>query len=385
MKNYKEILEETRPWAEETFKKLDAKLSKMTLRSGKKVVDGVDENGMHVERGITWWTNGFWGGLNWLMYNYTKNEDYRRTAEFSEVRMDEALSNYTALHHDVGFMWHPLSGASYALTKNEDSKRRSLFAASVLASRYVMDGNNGFIRAWNGKSVENYSIIDCLMNLPLLYWASDVIEDDRFKRIAMANADMCLEQHLRPDGSVIHIVDHNRDTGGIVKTLGGQGYCDGSSWSRGQAWALYGFTVSYMHTKEERYLNAAKLVANYYIANVCDDWLPRVDFRSPSTPVYYDAAGGMCAVCGLIELAKLLPEDEGGMYMHGAVNLIKAMTERFVNFNPDTDDLVNFGTGYYPQKGMSQEVARLHISLIYSDYYFVEALLKLLEADYFPW
>jgi unsaturated chondroitin disaccharide hydrolase len=385
MKNYKELLAEIRPWAEETFKKLDAKLSKMTIRSCEKIVDGVDKDGKHVEKNINWWTNGFWGGLNWLMYNYTKNENYRKTAENSELRMDEALANYTALHHDVGFMWHPLSGASYALTGNEDSKRRSLFAASVLASRFVMTPGGGFIRAWNGDSAKNYSIIDCLMNLPLLYWASDVISDDRFKRIAMSNADMCLEQHLRPDGSVIHIVDHDRETGDVARTLGGQGYCDGSSWSRGHAWALYGFTVSYMHTKEERYLNAAKLVANYYIANVCDDWLPRVDFRSPSTPVYYDAAGGMCAACGLIELAKLLPEDEGGMYMHAAVNLLKAMTERFVNFNPETDDLVNFGTGMYPKDGMTPEKAMLHISIIYSDYYYTEAILKLLEADYFPW
>ena len=385
MKNYREILNETRPWAEEVFEKLNAKLSKMTIRSGKKVVDGVDENGRHVEKSITWWTNGFWGGLNWLMYNYTKNEDYRKTAEYNELRMDEALANYTALHHDVGFMWHPLSGASYALTGNEDSKRRNLFAASVLASRYVMDPKHGFIRAWNGNSHMNYSIIDCLLNIPILYWASDVLADDRFKRIAMANADMCLEQHLRPDGSVVHIVEHDRETGEVARTLAGQGYSVGSSWSRGQAWALYGFTVSYMHTKEERYLSGAKQVANYYIANTCDDWLPRVDFRSPSTPIYYDAAGGVIAACGLIELAKLLPEDEGGMYMHGAVNLLKAITANFCNFNPETDDLVNYGTGYYPNEKLTPEQIKLHASLIYSDYYYTEAILKLLEADYFPW
>ena len=137
--------------------------------------------------------------------------------------MDKALANYDKLDHDLGFLWHLMSGASYKITGDKNSKIRNYFAANVLSSRYVMDG--GFIRAWNSKQGENWSIIDCLMNLPLLYWASEEIGDDRFKRVAMAHADMSLIDHLRDDGSINHICEHDRETGELVTTHAGQ-ECD---------------------------------------------------------------------------------------------------------------------------------------------------------------
>ncbi len=382
MKSYKTLLEENRAWAEETFKKIDAKMSEMTIRSRDKIPDGVTEDGFHKEKSITWWTNGFWGGLNWLLYNYTKNENYMLTAKSSEKKMDEALAQYEKLHHDVGFMWHILSGASYQLTGDTGSRTRNLFAASTLMSRFVIDG--GYIIAWNSKNAANWTIIDCLMNLPLLYWASKELGDDRFKRVAMAHADMAIMDHLREDGSVVHIAEHDRETGEVVKTYGGQGSAEGSSWSRGQAWALYGFVISYIHTGEERYLNAAKQVANYFIANCCDDWLPRVDFRAPEEPVMYDTTAGACAACGLIELAKILPENEGGMYMNGAVNMLRAMEEKCCNFDPSNDHMLDYGTVRFPVDG-DMKKAEVHISIIYGDYFFTEAILKLLGSEFFPW
>ena len=359
-------------------------MSEMTIRSRDIIPDGVDENGRHINRVPVWWTSGFWGGLNAMLYAYTGNEEYLKTAQNQEKLLDAGLCEYERLHHDVGFMWHLLSGALYTLTGDEDSKRRNLFAAATLSSRFVLDG--GFIRAWNewakGTDVTNWTIIDCLMNLPLLYWASEVIGDDRFKRIAMAHADMALVDHLREDGSVVHIAEHNRIDGEVTATYAGQGYAEGSSWSRGQAWALYGFVISYMHTGEERYLNGAKQVANYFIANCCDDWLPRVDFRAPSEPVLYDSTAGACAACGLIELAKILPEDEGGMYMNAAMKLLHAMEEKFVNYDPDNDHLLDFGTVRYP---LAENTPGVHTSIIYGDYFYTEAVLKLLGAEFFPW
>lgn len=389
MKNYNEILNENIEWAKETFKKVDDKMSRVTLRSRDKLADGVDKDGVHISRNPRNWTSGFWGGLNVLLYNYTKNEEYLKTAKRSEELMDEALMDFRGLYHDVGFMWHILSGALFRLTGDDKSKNRNLHMAANLFSRFVRyeDVPGGFIRAWNdswqGLAVENFSIIDCLMNLPILYWASDLTGDDRFKRIAMDHADMALLDHLRADGSIVHIVDHDRDSGEVVRTYGGQGYCVGSSWSRGQAWGLYGFTLSYLHTKEERYLNAAKQVANYFIANCCDDWLPRVDFRAPSEPVMYDSTAGLCAACGMIELAKALPEHEGGMYMHAAVNILKAIEKNFADYNPDRDDLITHGTVLYPIKPGQESV--VHISIIYADYFFTEALLKLLGDEFLPW
>ena len=389
MKSYNTILEENLAWAKETFDKVNTKMSAMTQRSRDKVVDGVDKNGFHVDRMETnpnWWCNGFWGGLNYMLYAYTKDEEYLKTAKSNEKIMDKAIVNFEKLDHDVGFLWHIMSGAGYKLTGDRESKVRNFFAATSLASRYVIDA--GFIRAWNWNSAKDYSIIDCLMNLPLLYWASREIGDDRFARIAMAHADMCILDHLREDGSVVHIVEHDRETATVRATHGGQGIGVGSSWSRGQAWALYGFTISYINTDEERYLNAAKQVANYFIANCCDDWLPRVDFRAPAEPVYYDATAGACAACGLIELGKRLPENEGGMYMNAAINILRAMTEKFCDFDPANDAMLRFGSVRYPVPDTSYstpETAGVHTSIIYGDYFYTEALLKLLGADFFPW
>ena len=202
----------------------------------------------------------------------------------------------------------------------------------------------------------------------------------------MSHADMAICDHLRPDGSVVHIAEHDRETGEVVATYAGQGSAVGSSWSRGQAWAVYGFVISYLHTKEERYLDAAKQVANYFIANCCDDWLPRVDFRAPSTPVYYDSTAGACAACGMIELAKILPENEGGMYMNAAINILRAMGEKFCNFDPANDHMLDYGTVRYPIPGTyTEEQAGVHISIIYGDFFYTEAILKLLGSEFNPW
>ena len=298
--------------------------------------------------------------------------------------MDEGLKRFDELHHDVGFMWHILTGASYALTGDKESRVRNLYAATTLMSRYVYCGEHGYIRAWNGSSY-GLSIIDCLMNLPLLYWASKEIGDDRFVRIAREHVEMALTDHLRPDGSVVHVIKHNRETGEIEENGGGQGYVAGSSWSRGQAWALYGFTLAYIHLGDVRYLDAAKKVAHYFMANCCDDWLPRVDFRAPSEPVYYDATSGAIAACGLIEIAKHVSENESGMYMNGAVNLLRAMDKKFTDYDPSNDHMLGFGTVRYPIEGLTLEKAGVHISIIYGDYFFTEAILKIMGSEFLPW
>ncbi len=390
MKKYETILNENLDWAKATFAKIDAKMQNVTVRSREKLPDGVDENGVHITRDANWWVSGFWGALNYMLYSYTKNEEYLKTAKRSEVLMDEALWNCEKLHHDVGFQWDILSAAGYRLTGDKNSRTRALFAASTLFSRFIMTPEGGYIRAWNnsngGHATDDWSIIDCLMNLPLLYWASREVGDDRFKQVAMLHADMALYDHLREDGSVKHIVEHNRETGLAVCSYAGQGSADGSSWSRGQAWGLYGFMLSYMNTDEEAYLNAAKQIANYFIANCSDDWLPRVDFRAPAEPVYYDSTAGAIAACGMIELAKALPEGEGGMYMNAAISILRAMEEKFMNWDPATDDMLGYGTVRYPIPGkFTEKSAGVHISIMYGDYFYTEAVLKLLGSDFLPW
>ncbi len=372
-------------WIEETLKKIDNKLSKVAVRSRNKI-PYTAENGVHDDMMVkdpAWWTNGFWAGMMWMMYNHTKNEEYKITAENAEVLMDKAFENFDSLHHDVGFMWHLMSGASYRLTDNKKSRTRNLYAASLLASRYNIDGD--FIRAWPNWDEEDHSgwsIIDCMMNIPLLYWATKETGDERYKKVAMAHADMAIRDHIRPDGSVIHIVEHNTDKVEFVKAHGGQGYDENSCWSRGQAWAVYGTILSYIHTGKQEYLDAAIKTANYYIANCqATDYLTIVDFRGPSEPVYYDSTAGVCAACGLLEIAKYVSETESKMYTDTAIKLLKATDSEFCDYDENTDSLVLKGTERYPltsQKGV-------HIPIIYGDFFFVEAMLKLKGEEFLIW
>ena len=217
-----------------------------------------------------------------------------------------------------------------------------------------------------------------MMNLPLLYWASDELGDPRFTYIAEAHADTTIDTHIRPDGSVRHIVVHDHENGGMIDELYGQGYAMGSSWSRGQSWALYGFVLSYIHTGKEEYLNAAKRVAHYFISCVCDDYLPKCDFRSPKEPVIYDSTAGAIAACGLIEIAKAVPEFERSIYMDAAVNMLKALEEKFCNWDENYDSILQMGTSAY--SGQNH-----HLNLIYGDFYFVEAVLKLRGSNFLIW
>lgn len=365
------VSREMKKWADEVWEKLDRKLSVKAV-SARDLLPYEVKDGKYIEKGDNrrWWTNGFWGALNWIMYAGTKNEDYKITAKRTEELLDEALDSYDGLHHDVGFMWRMTSGFSYILTKDEQSKKRLYKAALFLASRFNADGN--YIRAWNGDNSERFlqiAIIDCMMNIPLLYWMSEETGDPRFRAIAVRHANKTMENHIRPDGSANHIMRYGQTTGEVICSEGGQGFDENSSWSRGQAWALYGFTLSYLYTGDEKYLNTAKLAANYFISCCCGDWLPRSDFRAPTEPVLYDSTAGAIAACGLIELAGAVRECEGQPYLNAGFSILKAMEEKFCDWDINTDGILDFGSEQYHNG--------THKKIIYGDYYFAEAVYKL--------
>ena len=378
--SHKSIIEKNQAWIDETWKKLDEKLSRTAVKSRYKI-PYTTVNGEHDDRSkgkdVVWWTNGFWGGLMWLMYAGTGKECYKITAEESEKILDNAFNYVELLHHDVGFLWHITSGANYRLTGNAQSKNRNLLAAMTLASRYNVDGN--YIRAWNSDRI-GWTIIDCMMNINQLYWASEEIGDPRFKRIAMRHADMTMRDHVRKDGSVNHIVVHDSEKADtVLEVKAGQGYSETSCWSRGASWALYGFILSYIHTKAERYLETAKSVADYFIQETEKTaWLPRLDFHQPEEPLYYDSTAGAIAACGLIEIAKNVEnEEEKTKYLSAVINILKAMEKNWCAWSKEEDSILQMGSERYARC--------IHMPIIYGDYFFTEAILKLKGTDFLPW
>lgn len=329
------------------------------------------------EQSINWWTNGFWAGIMWQMFHATKENKYKESALRVEKRLDEALANYEKLDHDLGFLWLPSAVANYRLTGNEESKRRGLIAASILASRFHIEGE--FIRAWNAPASCSM-IIDCLMNLPLLYWASEEEKDSRFAKIAKLHSKTALTYLIRPDGSCNHIIELDENSGEFIDNPGGQGYEKGSSWSRGQAWAIYGMALAYRYTKQTKFLDAAKKVAHYFISNVSlTDFVSVIDFRSPKEPVFYDTTATTCAACGLLEISEYVNEYEKDLYVQAAFRMLESLTKRFVDFDKERDGLLQCGSAKY-----HREIDR-EVPIIYGDYYYLELILRFVKKDFMIW
>ena len=371
-------------WAQETLERTAHKLEKVAQRSAEKIpyttVDGVhdDKSG---DKEIGWWTNGFWGGIMWQMYTLTGKEIYRNIAEQNEKKLDADLMDYEKLDHDNGFKWLPTAVADYRVTGNRSSKNRGLLAAGNLAGRYNCAGK--FIRAWNdwpNSKVDRrgWAIIDCMMNLPLLYWASEETGDPRFSQIAANHADTAMKAFIRGDGSANHIVEFDPASGEMIKSYGGQGYGEGSSWTRGQSWGLYGFILSYLHTQNNAYLETAERIANYFIANIPDSGLIPVDFRQPEDVKLEDSTAAAIASCGLIELARQKDGRQQKIYLNAALKMLQALTKNSFNWNEEEDNLLTKCTAAYHDE-------KHEFSIIYGDYFFLEALMKLADKELFIW
>lgn len=254
-----ELSPEDQAWLDSVYEKLAAKMSAEAQRIGTMIPYTPREGKYHdldMQDGIYFWTNGFWPGMLWQMHNATGEEVYRTTAEGVEERLKEALTGFEGLDHDIGFLFLPSSVANYRKTGNLESRRRGLMAANLLMGRFNPVGR--YIRAWNksywaGDKVSGWMIIDCMMNIPLLYWAAKETSDPRFKHVAIAHAKTAQQYIVRPDGSCNHIVVFDSETGEFLDNPAGQGYGSGSAWSRGQSWAVYGFTLSYLHTGDESF------------------------------------------------------------------------------------------------------------------------------------
>jgi unsaturated chondroitin disaccharide hydrolase len=360
-------------WIEEAWEKVTNKISRTSKRIGANFPHA-SENGQYVLAEPHWWTAGFWPGILWLIYRDSKNENLRKLAEECEDKLDAVKRDYYKLDHDMGFMWTLTSVARYKILGEEESKRRGLIAANLLMGRFNPNGN--YIRAWNpwteGEDNSGIAIIDCMMNLPLLYWASEETGDPRFKGVAKKHAEMVVDHFIRSDGGVHHIVRFDPNSGEMIEALGGQGYAPESAWSRGTAWAIYGLTLTYHYTGEERYLDYAKRVAHFFISHLSEDFVPDWDFRLPADVASpKDSSAGAIAACGLLLLADKAASEESQIYKKAGERILQSLYNHYSDWEGSEEGLILHATSHFPERKY------LDNPLIYGDYYFVEGLAYL--------
>lgn len=327
------------------------------------------------------WTSGFWTGILWLAYEITKDEKYKKVANFQLISYKERIENKVAVdHHDLGFLYTPSVVANYRITKSEVAKYTGIKAAQHLITRFREKG--GFIQAW-GKldNPEDYRlIIDCNLNVPLLFWASEVSGDSKYKEIAKTHLNTAANVVVRENGSTFHTYYFDYETGKAKKGVTAQGKSDDSTWARGQAWGVYGFALAYKYLKDDKFIELYKKVTNVFLSklpenNVCY-W--DLDFDDSSNEPR-DASSIPIVVCGILEMAKYLPKDDPDqkIYMNAVKIMMKSLIENYTTKDMDYSNALLKESVYSKPHNIG-----VNESCIWGDYFYMEALIRILKPDW---
>lgn len=322
---------------------------------------------------VEWWTSGFYPGTLWYIYEYSNDAAIRKEAE-ARLRLQEKVKDFTG-NHDVGFMIFCSFGNAYRITGNTAYKAPIHTAAEALSTRYKPSMKA--IQSWNtSKRFNAPVIIDNMMNLELLSWVTRDGGDKKYWDIAVNHANTTLKNHFRPDNSCYHVVDYDLTSGRPAQKKTWQGLNDQSAWSRGQGWALYGYTMMYRFTRDKKYLGQAKKVARFILdhPNLPADKIPYWDFDAPaSDTTLRDASAGALMASALLELGQFSKGKERKKFVAAAETMIRSLADTNVYraaLGTNGGFLLKHSVGALPFK---EEV---DVPLTYADYYFVEALLR---------
>lgn len=338
---------------------------------------GYYEVGENVE-----WTTGFWTGSIWLAYEYTKEAVFKEAALIqAESFLNRIENKIDVNHHDMGFLYSLSCVAAYKLTGSEPGKQAALLAADHLAQRYRENGK--FLQAWGnpGEPSEYRLIIDCLLNLPLLYWASEVTGDASYQEKAENHIETAMKCILRPDDSTYHTYFMDLQTGEPSYGVTHQGNRDGSAWARGQAWGIYGIALSFRYTKNPEYIPLFYRVTDYFIAHLPEDLIPYWDFdfdtgsREPR-----DSSAAAIAVCGMLEMAKYLEPVQSEKYRQTAEIMLSALIRECSNQDgTKSDGLLLHGTYARESKENTCKNRGVDECNTWGDYFYMEALTRLAQ------
>jgi len=322
------------------------------------------------------WTSGFFSGELWYLYELSKDTKWKQEAErYTQAIESEKINGTT---HDMGFKIYCSFGNGYRITHNEQYKAVLIEAAKTLSSRF--SPKVGLIRSWDHHS-EQWAypvIIDNMLNLELLFEASKLTGDSTYYKIAVSHADKTMKNHFRKDYSSYHVVAYNPETGIAEKKQTHQGYSDSSAWARGQAWALYGYTMCYRETRNPAYLQQAQHVAEYIFThpNLPSDLVPYWDFNAPGIPDEpRDVSAATVMASALYELSTYSSKSNG--YYEKADRIIESVSTKYVSA-PGTNKgfILGHSTGSKPAG------SEIDVPLSYADYYYLEALLRRRNINY---
>ncbi|EPR71126.1 glycoside hydrolase family 88 protein [Cyclobacterium qasimii] len=337
-----------------------------------------DENGNLLTIGGYWWTTGFFPGSLWLLYAETKDENLKTLAD--KLSSELAPLQFSTDNHDIGWIINSSFGNSYRINENRHDADVILQTAKSLITRY--SSTVGSIRSWDksDRSEKNgwdfIVNIDNMMNLELLTTAYRISSDAVFLQIAIEHADKTLKNHFRSDNSSYHVVDYDTLTGEARKKQTVQGYADDSSWARGQAWGLYGFTMMYRETGKQRYLDQAKLIAEFIVNHprLPNDKIPYWDFDAPDIPNANKDASAAAIICSaLIELSQYVDNRLSAKYMSVAKQQLKSLSSPAyqAKLGENACFILKHSVGAFPAN------SEVDVPLIYADYYYVEAMIRL--------
>ena len=317
------------------------------------------------------WTSGFFPGELWFLYEYTQNNFWKKKAQqHTDILEKEKMNGST---HDMGFKVYCSFGNGYRLTQDEHYKEVLLQSARTLATRFKPAA--GIIRSWDHSTAKWVCpvIIDNMMNLELLFWATKESKDSTFYRIAVDHAKTTMKHHFRPDFSSYHVIAYDTITGQVLKKNTHQGFADESAWSRGQAWALYGYTMCYRETRLPEFLEQAQNIEKYLFThpNMPEDLSPYWDFDAPGIPDEpRDVSAATVIASALYELSLYDPE-KGERYRSNADKIIENLTKHYrATLKKDNGFLLLHSTGTKPTN------TEVDVPIVYADYYFIEALMR---------
>ncbi|WP_321827953.1 glycoside hydrolase family 88 protein [Maribacter dokdonensis] len=325
--------------------------------------------------GVKDWCSGFWPGVIWYAYEASGDEELREQAEKFTAPL-KSIAYSPAENHDIGFMLYTSYGNGYRLTNNEEYKNVLLAAADTLATLY--NPNVGSILSWPSQTqFRHNTIIDNMMNLELLFWAAKNGGKQELYNVAESHALVTMKNLVRKDSAIYHVGSFDETTGDFLKGQTHQGYADESMWARGQAWGIYGFSVAYRETHRKEFLDTAIKVSEHYLNRLPQDGIPYWDFDDVNIPdAPKDASAAAIAACGLLELSKYVPSEElSKKYITAAKKTINLLSEAPYYSGETNQALLLHSTGHLPHD------SEIDIPIIYADYYFMEALLRLQKMD----